>query len=124
MPQLTRFFLLSRFLPLIPNFSKPAPYDRNAIEAGKVASLNMLSALESVLGDRRYLVGDGMTLADIFVAVYVTRGLQWVLGREWRDGHEAIMRHVEMVIDWAPVRAVIPEFVMIEEETPNVDPNQ
>lgn len=84
----------------------------------------MLGALESMLESRRHLVGDGMTLADIFVAIYVTRGLQWVLGTEWRNRHPAIMRHVEMVIDWAPVRSVIPEFIMVKEETPNVDPNQ
>lgn len=113
-----------RFLPLIPNFTRPPPYDRNAIEAGRVASLDMLGALESILEDRKYLVGNGMTLADIFVAIYVTRGLQWVLGREWRDRHPAIMRHVEMMINWAPVRSVIPEFIMIKEETPNVNPNQ
>ena len=89
----------------------------------------MLGALETTLSENHdddgdaYLVGGGMTLADIFVAVYVTRGLQWVLGREWRREHPAVMRLVELVIGWAPVKGVIPEFVMIEEETPNVDPN-
>ena len=91
----------------------------------------MLDALETTLSENHpnhhdhgdaYLVGNGMTLADIFVAIYVTRGLQWVLGLEWRRDHPAVMRHVDMVIGWAPVKAVIPEFVMIEEETPNVDP--
>ena len=116
-----------RFLPLIPNFSLPAPYSKPAIEAGRAASLAMLDALETRLLENQHhggthLVGDGMTLADIFVAVYVTRGLQWVLGREWRRQHPAVMRLVESVIGWAPVKAVIPEFVMIEEETPIVDP--
>ena len=87
----------------------------------------MLDALETRLLENHhhggtYLVGDGMTLADVFVAVYVTRGLQWVLGREWRRQHPAVMRLVELVIGWAPVKAVIPEFVMIEEETRIVDP--
>ena len=116
--------MFTRFLPLIPNFTQPAPYDEDVIEAGKVASLKMLGALEAMLEGREYLVGKGMTLADIFVGIYVTRGLQWVLGEEWRNGHPAIMRHVEMVINWAPVRSVIPEFIMVEEETPNVNPNQ
>ena len=88
----------------------------------------MLDALETTLSENHhrdgdaYLVGGGITLADIFVAVYVTRGLQWVLGREWTREHPAVMRLVELVIGWAPVKGVIPEFVMIGEETPNVDP--
>ena len=113
-----------RFLPLIPNFSQPAPYDKDAIEAGKKASLGMLDALETRLEPGNHLVGNGMTLADIFVAIFVTRGLQWVLGEEWRKRHPAIMRHVEMVMEWTPVRSVIDEFIMIKEETPNVNPNQ
>ena len=88
----------------------------------------MLDALETTLSENphhkgaAHLVGGGMTLADIFVAVYVTRGLQWVLGTEWRRDHPAVMRLVELVIGWAPVKGVIAEFVMIGEETPNVDP--
>ena len=92
----------------------------------------MLDALERTLSENHhhqhhqhghaYLVGDGMTLADIFVAVYVTRGLQWVLGREWRRDHPAVMGLVELVIGWAPVKAVIPAFEMIEVETPIVEP--
>ena len=117
-------FFSGRFLPLIPNFSKPAAYDKDAIEAGKTASLGMLDGLERTLEHRRYLVGDGMTLADVFVAIYVTRGLQWVLGEAWRKEHPAIMRHVEIVVHWLPVKSVIPEFIMIKEETPNVNPNQ
>ena len=83
----------------------------------------MLDALEMTLSEKHhhhgnaYLVGGGM-----FVAVYVTRGLQWVLGRDWRREHPAVMRLVELVMNWAPVKGVIPEFVMIEEETLNVDP--
>ena len=84
----------------------------------------MLDILETTLEHRRFVVGNGMTLADIFVAIYVTRGLQWVLGEEWRNRHPAVMRHVESVISWAPVKAVIPAFIMTKEETPNVNPNQ
>lgn len=84
----------------------------------------MLNGLEATLEHQEHLVGNGMTLADVFVAIYVTRGLQWVLGEEWRNKHPAIMRHVNMVISWGPVRSVIPEFIMVKGETPNVNPNQ
>lgn len=116
---------LSRwFLPLIPGFTDPPPYSYEAVELGKKASLALLDKLEMVLQTREaeWLVGDGPTLADIFVAVVLSRGLQWVLGHKWRETHPAAMAHFERVTDWAPVREVIPEFKMVGVETPNVPP--
>ncbi|KAF4629852.1 hypothetical protein G7Y89_g8286 [Cudoniella acicularis] len=114
---------LSRwFLPLIPGFTDPAPYSYDAVEAGKKASLSLLDRLEKVLGEVEWMVGDGPTLADIFVSVVVSRGLQWVLGREWREAHPAIMAHFKRVIRWDPVSRVILEFKLVEVETPNVQP--
>ena len=82
----------------------------------------MLDVLETAIGDRKYLVGDGVTLADIFVAIVVSRGLEWVLGAEWRAQHLAIMRHFQMISNWEPVKAVVPHFVLIEQETRNEKP--
>ena len=112
----------SRFLPLVPNFTRPAPYDKAAIEAGKTASLQILESLEEAVRDREYLVGSWMTLADIFVAVLASRGVEWVLGEEWREKHPGIMRLVMTVIEWEPVKAVVPKFVFIGKEPPNVNP--
>ncbi|KAI1324623.1 glutathione-S-transferase theta, GST [Xylariaceae sp. FL0255] len=110
------------FLPLIPNFSSPAPYNREAIEAGKQASLTLLEKLESSLSGKKFLVGNSITLADIFVCIMLSRGLEWVLGEEWRRAHANCMRHFNMMREWGPVKEVIPGFVLIKEETPNVDP--
>ena len=112
----------SRFLPLIPNQARPAQYDQSAVEAGKKSSLHMLDVLESEIGGRKYLVGDAVTLADLFVVIVVSRGLEWVLGEEWRVQHPAIMRHFQTISTWEPVKAVIPHFVLIEHETPNEKP--
>lgn len=111
------------FLPLIPNFTNPALYNESAVEAGKLASLNMLDTLEEHLKSRTYLVGRRITLADIMVAVFVSRGLEWVLDAEWRAKRQNIMRHFEMVSSWGPVKTVIPSFVLVEKETQNVNPN-
>ena len=84
----------------------------------------MLKTLEDVLQTRVYLVGDKITLADIMVGVFVSRGLAWILDAKWRSAHPNIMKHFEMVADWKHVKAVIPIFVLIREETPNLDPNR
>lgn len=82
----------------------------------------MLECLETALSNRRYLVGSGPTLADIFVAIVVSRGLQWVLGAAWRAQHPNCMRHFYLVANWEPVKEIIPEFTLVEKETPNVNP--
>lgn len=114
---------LSRwFLPLIPGFTDPAPYNHDAVEEGKRASLALLDKLEGVLKGVRWLVGNGPTLADIFVAVVLSRGLQWVLDRRWREAHPAAMAHFERMKDWEPVAQVIPSFKLVDVEPSNVQP--
>jgi elongation factor 1-gamma len=84
----------------------------------------MLDCLETALsgGTSGYLVGDSPTLADIFVAIVVSRGLEWVLGAPWRAQHPNCMRHFDLITKWQPVRDIVPEFKLIEKETPNVNP--
>ena len=71
----------------------------------------MLRSLEDHLGSQesKWLVGDNITLADVTVAIYVARGLKWVLGREWRQGHPRVMGHWKMVSQWEPTIKVVAE---------------
>ncbi|KAH8658399.1 glutathione-S-transferase theta, GST [Xylariales sp. PMI_506] len=110
------------FLPLIPKFSRPAPYDEKAVAAGKTASLFMLNALEDMLYGRTTLVGDRVTLADFFVAIVLSRGLEWVLDASWRSSHPNCMKHFNMVRELPAVRSVVPDFILVDVETPNANP--
>jgi len=110
------------FLPLIPGWSDHPPYDHDAIVAGKSKSLELLTTLESILDGKEWLVGKRLTLADIFVAVYISRGLEWVLDAPWREKHPNIMNHFERVAERKEVKKVIPRLILIEEETPNQNP--
>ncbi len=105
-----------RFLPLIPFRLSPVTATPSSIAHGKASSLSLLSALETHLRAHTHLLGGStqITLADIMVAVYVSRGLEWVLGRRWREENWGIMRHFGMVAEWGPVREVIPCFEMVE----------
>ncbi|KAG6009343.1 hypothetical protein E4U21_002651 [Claviceps maximensis] len=111
------------FLPLIPNLSRPAPYNKLHVETGKAESLAMLDTLERLMSSKKpHLVGEKMTLADIFVAVMLSRGLESVLDATWRKEHPNCMKHFEMVRAWPPMQDVVPDFALIEKETPNIDP--
>lgn len=83
----------------------------------------MLDSLENSLksdDSSVYLVGSHITLADIMVIIYVARGLEWVLGKEWRETHPSIMRLFKAITDWEPVKRVVPFFVMLDDEKTKV----
>lgn len=81
-----------------------------------------MKKLEGVLTGIEWLVGDSPTLADIFVSVVLSRGLQWVLDRKWRETHPACMKHFERLRSLDIVIQVIPEFKLVEVEPPNAQP--
>jgi elongation factor 1-gamma len=93
------------------------------VEAGKVKSQRLLTTLETILDGKQWLVGNHLTLADILVAVYVSRGLEWVLDAKWRKLHPNIMKHFGAFAGQEAVKKVIPQFVLIDNETPNVNPH-
>lgn len=110
---------------MIPFTTTPVRYDPESVTQGKFNSLALLSILEGHLsstessapGPRSFLLGEQITVADIMVAVYVARGLEWVLGWEWRAGHPRVMEHWQRVCEWGPVRDVVGDrWVMCEEE--------
>lgn len=89
---------------------------------GKTQSLSLLDKLEEQMRQNAYLVGDSLTLADIFLAIFISRGLEWVLGADWREAHPNIMRHFSTFADTPEVKKVVPHFILIDRETANVDP--
>lgn len=111
-----------RFLPLIPRLARPAPYDKAAVDAGKAATLALLDEHEAAIQDKDFLVGGNLTLADIFVAIYISRGLEWVLDAEWWRQHPATMKHFERVASWEHCKAIVPAFKQVDVEEPNADP--
>lgn len=90
--------------------------------AGKAASLDLLEKLEKQLDGIDYVVGNRLTLADIFITVYLSRGLEWILDADWRSRHPNTMSYFGNISSRDFVKAVIPEFKLIERETPNKNP--
>lgn len=113
---------MCRFLPLIPNLKKPAPYNAQAVETGKSASNHLLGLLEKTLESKTYLVGKSLTIADLFVAMYLARGMEWVLDADWRASHPNIIKYFNGITSIDQWKTVIPQMKMIEKETPNEDP--
>ena len=105
------------FLPSIPFSKDPVASSPAAIAKGRVASEQLLDTLETILEKRKpsiFLVGDHFTLADIMVVVFIARGMEWVLDETWRRAHQNIMRHFGIVTSCHPVKAIIPNFKILE----------
>ncbi|KAJ5088675.1 hypothetical protein N7456_012291 [Penicillium angulare] len=114
--------LASWFLPLVPGLKKPAPYNQEAVAGGKVATDDLMAKLEDALSSKSYLVGGSVTLADLFLAMYLARGMEYVLDTEWRSNHPNIMKYFDGITQIPQWKAVVPSMKMIDVETPNKDP--
>jgi elongation factor 1-gamma len=110
------------YLPLIPGFTDLPSYNESAVLDAKNKSLKLLAAVELLLTGKDWMVGNHMTLADVMLAIYISRGFEWVLGADWRGLHPNIMKHFHSVTENEAVKKVIPKFILIEEETQIKDP--
>ncbi|KAL4781518.1 glutathione S-transferase [Aspergillus varians] len=90
------------------------PYDEAAVNAAKEKTLENISIIAKHLEGREFLVGDGLTIADLFVAGQLTRGFSFVLDKEWREANPGITAWAERIYALPAWREVIKEPVFIE----------
>ncbi|GAA5856095.1 hypothetical protein JCM8547_002977 [Rhodosporidiobolus lusitaniae] len=89
-------------LPSIAAWFRPlvgaVPYQKPAVEAAKAKAVKHLEYLEKALATRTFLVGERVTLADIFVASALFRGFENVLDAEWRKANPNTVRFWQTVL--------------------------
>ncbi|KAL2856673.1 glutathione S-transferase [Aspergillus pseudoustus] len=100
------------------------PYDAASVESARANALRNIAIVADYLQTREFLVGDGVTVADLYVAGHLTRGFAFVLDREWRaqEQNRGIVAWAERVYALPSWRAVAGEQVFIEKAvtyTPN-----
>lgn len=91
-------FANTELMPALGSWLRPLlgadPYDPALAAAAKENTLTVTDTLGKRLADRDWLVGKErgqLTVADVFVASMLARGLQFVLDEEWRRAHTVIM---------------------------------
>jgi elongation factor 1-gamma len=89
---------------LLPNFGgwyRPIagiiPYNKKSVEDSQKAALKGVSVLESHLLVNTYLVGERLTLADIFVTSLLIRGFENFFDKKWRAENPNVSRWYETV---------------------------
>lgn len=76
------------FLPLIGR----RPYVKESVLEHIELTEKRLRMIENQLGKSRYLAGEKLTLADLFVCGLLAAGFQCFFGREWRESHPEFTR--------------------------------
>ncbi|EME39097.1 translation elongation factor-like protein [Dothistroma septosporum NZE10] len=76
------------FLPLIGR----RPYNKESVLEHMDLTEKRLRMIENQLCKTRYLTGDELTLADLFVCGILASGFQCFFGEEWRESHPEFTR--------------------------------
>ncbi|KAB8266487.1 hypothetical protein BDV30DRAFT_221836 [Aspergillus minisclerotigenes] len=87
---------------------------KNVEEASKVALKN-ISVLEKHLTANTFLVGERITLADIFAASLLTRAFATVLDKKFRSENPAVSRWFQTIVNQPYFKAVVENPVLVDE---------
>ncbi|RYP23506.1 hypothetical protein DL765_001020 [Monosporascus sp. GIB2] len=72
-------------------------YNKKAVDEAAKTTEKVLSVVEEHLLHNTYLVGERITLADLFAASIASRGFQFFFDKEWRAKHPNVARWYETV---------------------------
>jgi elongation factor 1-gamma len=112
-------FANSEVLPTLGSWFRPLigrdPYNKKMVDDSKAAALKIISVLEQHFLIHTFLVGERITLADLFLASEIARGFQYVLDKEWRAANPNTTRWFETITAQPIWKAIIEEPIMIDE---------
>ncbi|KAL0631737.1 elongation factor EF-1 gamma subunit [Maublancomyces gigas] len=108
------------FLPLIGR----EPYNKKNVDIAQAKSYKTLAVLEKHLLNQTYLVGERLTLADLFATSVITRGFTFVLGKEFRETHPNVTRWYTLIYSLPIYADVASEFAFIDEPVQYTPPKK
>jgi elongation factor 1-gamma len=115
-------------LPNFGGFFRPLigrdPYNRKSVEDHLQAALKAVHALEEHFLVNTFLVGERITLADLFVAGLMSRGFQFALDAKWRSENPNTTRWYETVTNQPIYKAIVDKPPMCEEALKNIPPKK
>lgn len=126
-------FANSEILPTLGAWFNPligrSPFNKQALDNAMAGTLQRMQILEKHLSDRSnevgqpvYLVGESLSLADLFVAGVVAGGFRFFFDNTWRKEHANVTRWFEHVSRQPILASVAGEPVMAEKAIPNTPP--
>nr|AJK29682.1 elongation factor 1 [Clonostachys rosea] len=90
------------------------PYNKKAVDDASKQTLKAFKVVEDYLLRHTYLVGDRITLADLFAAGIATRGFQYLFGSEWRQEFPNVTRWFDTIVNQPIYTAVAPKLEYLD----------
>ncbi|KAI9158750.1 Elongation factor 1-gamma 1 [Paramyrothecium foliicola] len=75
------------------------PYNKKNVEESLKAAQKTVDVVEEHLLHNTYLVGERITLADLFAAGIISRGFQYFYDKAWRSANPNVTRWFETVVN-------------------------
>ncbi|EON62153.1 elongation factor EF-1 gamma subunit [Coniosporium apollinis CBS 100218] len=100
------------------------PYNKKNVEDSQKAALKAIHVLEELLLVQTYLVGERLTLADLFAVAIISRGFQFFFDKKWREENPNVTRWYETVYNQEIYSAVADKLEFINEAIKNVPPKK
>ncbi|KAJ4320420.1 elongation factor EF-1 gamma subunit [Neodidymelliopsis sp. IMI 364377] len=100
------------------------PYNKKNVDESQKAALKAVHVLEEYLLTHTYLVGERLTLADLFAASILARGFQYFFDKAWRSENPNVTRWYETVYNTPSYSAVAGKLEFIDEAIKNVAPKK
>lgn len=98
------------------------PYNKRNVEEASKQALKAVSVLDEHLLVHTFLVGERITLADLFAAGILSRGFQFFFDKKWREGNPNVTRWYETVCKQPIYSAVVDKLDFIDEAIKNQPP--
>ncbi|EGY18022.1 hypothetical protein VD0004_g9103 [Verticillium dahliae] len=96
-------FVNSEVLPPLGGWFRPLlgrdPYNKKSVEDSSKVALKAVGAIEKHLQNNTYLVGERITLADIFAASILSRGFEFFFDKEWRSQNPNTYRWFDTIVN-------------------------
>ena len=100
------------------------PYNKKNVEDSQKATEAKLRVMEDHLRVNTYLVGERLTLADLFATSIISRGFQFFFDKDWRSNNPSITRWYETVYNQGIYSSVADKLNFIEKAIPNTPPKK
>jgi elongation factor 1-gamma len=121
-------FFNSEVLPALGGWFRPLvgrdPYNKKSVEESSKAALKAVDVVEQHLLHSTYLAGERITLADLYAAGTISKGFQFVFGKEWRAANPNVTRWYETVYNQPIYSAVVDKLAFVDEPLKNQPPKK
>jgi elongation factor 1-gamma len=100
------------------------PYNKKAVDDAKDHAQKIIKVLEQHFLLHTFLVGERLTLADLFLASQIARGFQYVLDKAWRSENPNTTRWYETIVYQPIWKAIVESPILIDEAVKYVAPKK